>query len=162
VASQLVLSPLRAILYGALIVGVLDALDAIIVFGLRSGATPIRIFQSIASGALGPAAYSGGVRSALVGVLLHFLIAALIVTTYVVVSARVPALRRRPLLYGPLFGVVAYFVMNLVVIPLSAIGGAPTFTVFGLTNGLLIHIFGVGLPAALLASRVPTRGEVGS
>jgi hypothetical protein len=31
-------------------VGVLDALDAIVFFGPRSGTTPIRVFQSIAFG----------------------------------------------------------------------------------------------------------------
>jgi hypothetical protein len=47
--------------------------------------------------------------------------------------------------------------MNLVVIPLSAIGVVPPFTVFGTTNGLLIHAFGIGLPTALVASRVAPR-----
>ena len=46
----------RAILWGTLAVGTLDALDAIVFFGLR-GVTPLRIFQSIASGLLGRAAY---------------------------------------------------------------------------------------------------------
>jgi hypothetical protein len=41
--------------------------------------------------------------------------------------------------------------MNLVVVPLSRIGGSfgPPLPV--LVNGLLIHIVGVGLPAALAA-----------
>ena len=143
----------RAILYGTLIVGVLDALDAIVVFGLRSGATPARIFRGIATGALGGAAATGGTPAAILGVLIHFTVALGIVTTYVVVSRVLPVLRRRPLVYGPLYGVAAYFVMNLVVIPLSAIGAA-RFTAFGMTNGLLIHIFGVGLPAAWVASRI--------
>jgi O-antigen/teichoic acid export membrane protein len=68
-----------------------------------------------------------------------------------------PALKQRPFVYGPFYGVVAFFVMNLVVIPLSAIGVAPSFTVFGTTNGLLIHAFGIGLPTALVASRVAPR-----
>ena len=42
----------RAILYGGLVVGTLDALDALIFFGLR-GVAPIRIGQSIAAGVLG-------------------------------------------------------------------------------------------------------------
>src|SRR5262245_46168280 len=112
----------KAILWGTLVVGVLDALDAIVVFGLRSGATPQRIFQSIAYGALGRASYDGGWASAALGVLLHFTVAAGIVTTYVVASRFLPALARRPFVFGPPYGVVAYFVMNLVVIPLSVIG----------------------------------------
>ena len=44
--------------------------------------------------------------------------------------------------------------MNLIVIPLSAaaLGSGPTPAVVRV-NGLLIHMFGVGLPAALIAAR---------
>jgi hypothetical protein len=148
----------RAILIGTLIVGTLDALDAIVVFGLRSGATPARIFRTIASGVLGSRAATGGTPVAILGVVLHYTVALGIVTTYVVISHwLLPVLKRRPFVYGPLYGVVAFFVMNLVVIPLSAIGVAPSFTVFGTTNGLLIHAFGIGLPTALVASRVAPR-----
>ena len=152
----------RAILYGTLVVGVLDALDAIVVFGIRSGATPARIFRGIAAGVLGPAAATGGLPAALLGVLLHFAVALGIVTTYVAASRYFPALNRRPFLYGPLFGIVAYFVMNLVVIPMSAIG-AVRLTAFGMTNGLIIHALGVGLPAALVAARIrPARSPAGA
>lgn len=51
------LSPARAIVYGGLVVGTLDILDAVIFFGLWRGVAPIRIFQSIASGLLGRAAF---------------------------------------------------------------------------------------------------------
>ena len=145
------LSPPRAIALGTLIVGVLDGLDAVIFFGLR-GASPTRIFQGIAYSVLGRPTYSHGLRSAALGVLLHFMVACGIVTVYVLSSRRLTALRDRPLVYGPLYGIAAYFVMNLVVIPLTAIGYRG-FTTAPLVNGLLIHIFGVGLPTALIASR---------
>lgn len=49
-----------------------------------------------------------------------------------------------------LYGIAVYFVMNYVVIPLSAASrGAFSMPVF--LNGILIHAFGVGLPAALFA-----------
>lgn len=139
----------RGILYGALAVGVLDLLDALVFFGLR-GVAPILIPQSIASGVLGRAAYDGGLGTAAFGVLLHFFIAFGIVTTYVLVSRRFPALARRPFLYGPLYGLVVYAVMNLVVVPLSAaVVGQKSWPV--VVNGLLIHVLGVGLPSALAA-----------
>ena len=69
------LSGTQAVLYGTLVVGTLDALDAIVFFGLRSGAQPIRIFQGIASGLLGPAARQGGLQTAAIGVGLHYFIA---------------------------------------------------------------------------------------
>ena len=145
------LSGVRAILYGGLVVGALDALDAIVFFGLR-GATPMRVFQGIAAGFLGRATFQGGLRSALLGVAVHFFVALSIVATYYVASGILPILTRRPLVCGAVYGVLVYFVMNRVVIPLSAIGPVP-FAWAPFINGILIHIFGIGIPAALFVRR---------
>lgn len=143
----------RALVVGTLAVGVLDILDAFIFFGLR-GAKPIGILQSIASGVLGRAAYQGGMRTALLGLLLHFVIAFGVVGTYLVATRLLPALNQRPWIYGLLYGLAVYAVMNLVVVPMSAavLGSGPTPLVVRV-NGLLIHMFGVGLPAALVAAK---------
>jgi hypothetical protein len=144
------LSAPRAIVLGGLVVGTLDALDAIVFFGLR-GAKPIAIFQSIASGLLGRAAFQGGLGTALLGVCLHFLIATVIVLTYYIASTRLRILTRQAIVFGILYGVAVYFVMNRLVIPLSAFNRAGPVPVPVLVNGLLIHAFGVGLPSALFA-----------
>jgi hypothetical protein len=143
------LSPWQALLGGALTVGVLDILDAFVFFGLR-GVSPIRILQSIAGGLLGRAAFQGGLATAVLGLVLHFTIAFLIVGTYYVASGRLGALVRHAIPCGMAFGVAAYLVMNFVVVPLSAAGGASR-TLPVVLNGLCIHIVGVGLPAALFA-----------
>ncbi len=147
------LSPVRAIVYGTLIVGVLDILDAFVFFGVRNGTAPVRILQSIAAGLQGrAAAVAGGVSSAMLGLVLHFFNAFCIFTVYFVASRRLRVLTDRPVLCGILYGLVVYGVMNYVVVPLSAIGGGvrmPATPV--LINGLLIHAFGVGLPCALVA-----------
>ena len=142
-----------ALFAGTLIVGTLDILDAFIFFGLR-GAKPIGILQSIASGVLGRPAYQGGTRTALLGLLLHFFIAFGVVATYLVATRLIPALNRRPVIYGMLYGLAVYAVMNFVVVPLSyaALGSGPTPIVVRV-NGMLIHMFGVGLPAAVAAAR---------
>ena len=149
----------RAILYGGLVVGVLDLLDAFIFFGLRSGARPINILHSIAAGAIGrDAARAGGVQTAALGLVLHFTIAFLITAVYVVASRVLPVLRRRWIVCGLAFGVAAYFVMTFVVVPLSNAGpGRISFALPALPilmNGLAIHALGVGLPAAYFASRM--------
>jgi len=140
------LSGKEAIVYGGLTVGALDALDAIVFFGLRSGATPVRIFQSIAAGLLGRATFQGGLRSALLGVAIHFFIAFSIAAIYYAASRRLTILVQRPILCGAIYGVLVYFFMNRIVIPLSAIGAAaaPPLPVF--INGLAIHILGGGPP----------------
>jgi len=53
------LTTLRAILLGGLIAGTLDAVDGVIAFGTQ-GLNPIQVLQYIASGALGQAAFRGG------------------------------------------------------------------------------------------------------
>lgn len=143
----------QAIFRGGLVVALLDGLDAVIFFGLRSGARPIRIFQGIAAGLLGKASFSGGLRTALLGVLIHLTIATTIVAVYVTASRRLKVLTAQPVLCGMVYGIVAYLVMNLVVIPLSAIGPGGPKPLAVVANGVLIHMFGVGLPAALFARR---------
>jgi hypothetical protein len=144
------LSRAHALLYGTLVVGLLDITDATVFFGLRNHVSPIRIFQSIARGLLGAAAYQGGLATAALGAFLHFFIACVVVAAYYAASTRVAVLTRRPVLCGVLYGIVVYGVMNLVVLPLSA-AGRPAFVLPVVVNGLLIHMFGVGLPSALFA-----------
>lgn len=141
----------RALLYGGLAVGILDALDAIVFFGLRSGATPMRVFQGIASGLLGRSAMTGGWPTALLGIAIHFFIAFTIVLVFLLASRHLETLARHPIALGIVYGIAVYLVMNRVVIPLSAIGSTawPPFPV--LANGVLIHMFGVGLPSGLAA-----------
>jgi len=56
------------------------------------------------------------------------------------------------------FGVIAYFVMTWFVVPMSNAGNQQiTFALPArpvMINGLLIHMFGVGLPAAYFSSRI--------
>lgn len=141
-------------MYGGLAVGTLDLLDAFIFFYLRSGATPVDILHSIASGLLGPAAArSGGIPTAALGFFLHYLIAFLIVLIYFLANRRMPILRSRPVICGLAYGVAAYFVMTYVVVPMSNARSGGPFVLPVFLNGLLIHAFGVGLPSALFAAR---------
>jgi len=151
------LSPARAILYGTLVVGTLDIVDAFVFFGLRSGTPPARILQSIASGWLGRAAYTGGAGAAALGAITHYFIAFGIVVTYFVASRRVAVLTRHPIACGIVYGVLVYLFMNRVVIPLSAIGAASWPVLPVLANGLLIHAFGIGIPSAIFATLASNR-----
>jgi hypothetical protein len=148
--------PIKEILKGALVVGALDLLDAVIFFWMRNGVAPPRILRSIAAGVLGRSASTGGATAATLGFVLQFVIAFLIVLTYWLISRVIPVMRTRLVVSGITFGIAAYFVMNYVVIPLSATTrGAFVWPVF--LNGLAIHAFGVGLPAAWFGSRPRNR-----
>ena len=149
------MSAAQAILYGTLVVGVLDALDAIVFFGLR-GVAPVRIGQSIAAGLLGRSAFQGGLPAAALGLCLHFLIAFIIVSVFYLASLAAPALTRHPVITGMIYGVAVYFVMNDVVLPLSAAGRGP-FVLPVFINGILIHALGVGVPSAWFARLASAR-----
>ena len=141
----------RGILVGALAVGILDGLYAVIVWWLR-GVGPQRVFQGVAAGLLGRTdAVAGGSATAALGLGLHFLIATVVAALYALAARRLPALLRQPVRWGLLYGVVVYLVMNYVVLPLSAIGAAPRFTLSGFANGVLFHALLVGLPSAFAA-----------
>jgi hypothetical protein len=138
----------RALLFGTLAVGILDGLDAILFFYLRSDVAPDRIFKGIAAGLLGPSARQGGWGTVLLGIGLHFFISFVVVLVFMLASRRIPILTRRPIVSGLLYGIGVYLVMNFIVLPLSATGRAP-FVLPVVVNGVLIHMFGVGLPASL-------------
>ena len=143
------------ILYGGLVVGILDMLFAFTFYGLILGAQPLRIFQSVAAGLLGrTAAYEGGIRSFLLGILLHFIVATCIATVYYLASRVLPMLISHPIVSGLMYGMIAYLGMNYLIIPLSAIGrrSAPLHIPIFLTE-IIGHAFLVGLPLALLARR---------
>lgn len=154
------MTPAQALLFGTVAVGGLDILDAIVFFGFR-GVPPLLILQSVASGLLGESAYGGGFRTALLGGVLHFFIAFVIVAFYYAASRKLPTLAHHPLRYGPLYGLLVYVVMTLIVVPLSAASsGVPAPAV--VVNGVCIHVLGVGLPSALCASLVPLPRRTGS
>jgi hypothetical protein len=141
----------RAVVAGGLAAGFLDLTAALVLYGLR-GARLIRIVQAIASGLMGADAFKGGGATAALGVLLHFFIATAAAAVFVLASRVQPALVRRPLLWGPVYGVVVYAVMNFVVVPLSAVARGPFNPPLAATL-VVIHMLCVGLPIALAARR---------
>lgn len=143
---------LDTILYGGLIVGVLDGLFALLFYGLVLGVKPARVFQSVAAGLLGRASFEGGTRTFLLGVLLHFVVATCIAAIYYAASLKLPLLIRRPVVCGLAYGLLAHLGMNYVVIPLSAATPGP-FSLRTFLPAFIAHAFLVGLPIALLARR---------
>jgi hypothetical protein len=154
------LAPWRAVLYGASTVGVIDFLYATIFVVLR-GRPWYRAWQGVASAVLGPGSFEGGYPTALLGVFLHFTVATCIVGVYLLASRRLSILRQRTLLCGLAYGLIAFFVMNRVVVPLTRIGPQPLVWSDFQIGGLLVHIFLLGPAAAYFAGRVTgTPGSV--
>jgi hypothetical protein len=134
---------LLPILAGGLAAGTFDLIAAFITFGWG-------VPRGIASGLLGSQAFRGGVGTWILGVVLHFLIAFLAASVYCVSSLKLEFLRDHFLVCGLFYGVAVFLVMNLVVLPLSAVPfPVGPFTAAGLRQGLLIHMLIIGLPISL-------------
>src|SRR5882757_2562045 len=142
---------LLAVVWGGLACGVLDITAALVVYG-SMGAKPLRLLQGIAAGLLGPRTYGGGIATALLGLLCHFVIAFSAAAVFVTAGRLAPFLVRHAVLSGLLYGIAVYFFMSRVVVPLSAAARFP-FSLKMMAIGVVIHIFCVGLPIALAARR---------
>jgi len=142
-------STIGAVVGAGLLAGLLDMVWVCTLWS-SLGVTPKRIFQAVASGWVGnDAAVAGGWTTAALGAASHFGITVAMAYAYYLVATRVPALVRRPVLYGALYGIVMWFVMIHVVIPLSAAPAdqsAPWAWV--LWANIAAHMFLVGVPCA--------------
>lgn len=120
---------------------------------MRSNGIPFkRLLQGIASGAFGPSAFKQGMKTAAAGFFFHFLIAFSVAFIYFVISRKLSALIDSPLFSGVVYGSAVHLVMSRIVVPLSA---APkrAFSPKAFLTQLIIHIFCIGLPIALIVSR---------
>ena len=140
----------ETIALACLVAGTLDITATTSLFAAQ-GLSVQRLWQGIASGALGISAFSGGRKTAAAGLFFHFLIALIVSSVYYGASRWFGVLAARPVLFGALYGVVVHLVMSRVVVPLSA---APkrVFSMKAFLIQLVIHICFVGLPVALVVS----------
>lgn len=138
---------LPALLTGGLIAGILDAASAIHTFGWR-------MFYGIASGALGshafPQAGGGGPAIWILGVVFHFTIAIGAAAIYCYTARWLGGLKDHFIVGGVICGVAVFLVMNVIVLPLSAVPfPVGPFTVQGLRTGLLMTTLLIGLPISV-------------
>ena len=140
-----------AIFLSGLIAGTLDILAAILIYAvILNKTTAIKILQSIASGAFHQEAYTGGAQMALYGLLLHYLIALIFSWFYFTVYPYFSFLKKNVYRSGIIYGVFTWIVMNLVVLPVVfPVLPAKNFD-FPLVLSILILIFCIGIPIALI------------
>jgi len=140
----------RAILTAGLIVGVLDISSALVIWWQR-GVGACRGLQGITAGLLGANAFDGGLVTAGLGLVLHFLVAFVVVIIFYLASRKIDFLTIHSVASGVLYGIGVYIVMYWFVLPTAF----PTFR-HRLWNELLaiaIHISLIGLPCALIVRR---------
>jgi len=137
---------LLAIAVGGGIAGALDLTQACILFGRR-------IPLVIAAGLLGRQAFQGGAGTYVLGVALHFLIACSAAAIYYAASRKLRFMIEHPLVCGLFFGMAVENVMNLIVLPLSALHAKGPYSLHDLILGLVVHAVVVGLPISFSVRR---------
>lgn len=133
-------SGLRAVASAGLVAGTLDIFMAAGISWL----SPVVILQAIASGLLGSAAFDGGVTSTALGLFAQWLMSFIIAAIYVAAAHRIGLLIRYWMPGGIAYGIVIFFVMNYVVVPLSTAPFGPDFTLRSfILNVLAMIVFGL-------------------
>lgn len=141
----------KAIFWGGLTCGVFDISQAFLAWGLLMNVPPVRILQSVASGALGSQSFQMGWKSGVIGLGFHFLIAFGAATVYWFASRHIRFTIEHAFVAGIIYGECVYLFMNFVVVPLSAIHRFPTFSTAHILTGPIGHTILVGPPIALIA-----------
>ena len=106
----------RAIGWAGLLAGSLDITAAFVVAGLR-GRGPVSVLQGIAGGLLGISSFRGGLATAALGGLLHFLIATTAAAVFYLASRKWKFLVKQAIPSGLLYGVAVYIFMYYLVLP---------------------------------------------
>jgi uncharacterized membrane protein YagU involved in acid resistance len=145
---------LRSIALGGMIIGIVHLIiQEWLVFSLLYNNPFISVLQYLASGALGNAAFEGGLATALLGVLFHFVVSFVVAGVFVLSADRIPLLRRYVIVGSLLYGIGVFIVMNFIVLPLSAAPPLPAPTTPQLIELVIEHILVSGLPLGLLIQR---------
>lgn len=148
-----------AVLGAGFVAGLGDIAYACIHYKIASDLEPEKVLQAVAAGVVGQnAAGQGGWGTAALGLAAHFAIALIMAAVFIVVAQLLPLLKRFWQITGPLYGLGLMFLMNMVIVPMSAAGGPGDLPKGEFLYGAIFaHTILVGLVIAWFASRVRNR-----
>lgn len=146
----------RILIVGGLAIGLADLVFATTFWWTRN-VPPVRILQSIAAGLLGGDSYAGGAATAVLGALLHFLIAIAFVVACHLLLRRWPRLARHPVRHGFVYGLLLYLAMNFVVLPLSAAGMPDVTDLPWVAPSVVVHL-AIGIACFAVVERASASG----
>ncbi|MEP7266094.1 MAG: hypothetical protein ABI844_00610 [Saprospiraceae bacterium] len=148
----------KVILSTVVIAGTLDIVAAFIQSYLMSGVMPSALLKFIASGVFGSVATNGGLGMAFVGLLFHFIIVIACTWSYFFIYPKFSLLWNKWFVGSVLIAIVAWFVTNWVVIPMSKIP-VRSFNFSKALLAIAILFVCVGTPIAYQAQRYFNIGE---
>lgn len=142
----------RSIAVAGLVIGILGGIDYPTFFALTQHYSPELTFQFIASGLLGTAAFTGGFATALLGLILHFVISFVVAAVFLLAASHIAFLRRTAFLSALVYGAAVNIFMSALVLPLSATPKMHVTTLL-VVHGLIADAVFVGLPLAITVWR---------
>ena len=144
-------SLLRLSVIGGLITGMLHLIiQSWFVYSFLEKNPFISVLQYVASGAMGNAAFEGGLATALLGLVLDFLMTIVMAGVFFLSADRIPLLRQHVIPGSLLYGFGVFIVMNFIVLPLSAAPPLPAPPMWLFIEIILEHILLIGLPLGIL------------
>ncbi|MDB5114985.1 MAG: hypothetical protein JWQ79_477 [Mucilaginibacter sp.] len=148
-------SALKNVLLISLLTGTLDAIAAILLIFKSNPKINLEfisesVFRFIASGAYGKGALAGGSEMVVSGLIFHYTIAFLFTTVFYQLYPTVKSAFKNKYVIGIFYGVLAWVIMNMAVVPLSKIGYHPIKLPF-ILSGMAALVICLGLPIALIA-----------
>jgi uncharacterized membrane protein YagU involved in acid resistance len=132
-----------------LIAGTLDIGMAFV----TAGRAPDSVLRSVASGPFGGSMNEGGMAVALLGLLVHFAIMAVMAGVFVAAGQRWTQLVEHPVAAGLAYGFALYVAMYWIVLPLRWPEAFPIADPVEVAKALFAHMVLVGLPIALIAAQ---------
>ncbi|WP_212005443.1 hypothetical protein [Chitinophaga sp. HK235] len=144
--------PPGIILLTWMLAGTLDLLSACVQFVLVTGKSFVNVLLFVASGAFGKEAFSGNPAMPWWGVFFHYSFALFFTLLFFFLYPRIPEMRKIPSVTGLIYGIFAWIVMNLLVIPVSSIPHGP-FRLANTVIGMCIIMVMIGLPMGLMAGK---------
>jgi hypothetical protein len=142
-ASSLV----RSIIIAGLVITVVGGLDQTIFAVLMQHVTPMIFFQYIASAFIGLTAFAGGYTTALLGLLIHIVVAFVVAGVFILAASMIRFLRRTVFVSALIYGAAVGFISG-VLLPFTAAPKLPV-TTLAVVHGLVADALFIGLPLAL-------------
>jgi uncharacterized membrane protein YagU involved in acid resistance len=95
---------------------------------------------------------------AIAGLIVHYALMTVMAGTFTIAALNLPAVLRRPLGSGLLYGLAIYLVMYWIVLPARWPSLFPRTGLWDVGNALFSHLICVGLPMGLVVARTLRRG----
>lgn len=144
--------PVTTIMLTGLTAGFLDITAACTQYYIKTGKGPGGVLRYVASGVFGKKAFSGGTAMATWGLFFHFIIAFGLTIFFFWLYPKIEWLGKNRILTGLLYGIFAWLVTNLLIVPLSQAPAAPIVLSKAIIAALILMAC-IGLPISLMINK---------